>query len=294
MRALLFQQFPRVFKTQGGVAPTGAVLPWAILGYPMLGFVHFFQRKLLLLFCLLFFTLPLQAALSDKAYTSYLDGERATSAEVRKKAFNDALTEYLRLETDNSSGKLFYDIGNCYFQLGEYGFSALYYYKGLKLEPRDAKLQMNLRIALEKAGVKEPPPSALEDYVLFFHYRLSHNEKMVIGLLLFCFVFVLFSLHLWIKHPLAKKGAVIFLWISFALTVSIVWSEYLAPKYAVVVKPSVLRLGAGKEYAAIQAEPLIPGMRVEVVSVAKEGDWLKVSLPSGPQGYVSNEYVRLV
>ena len=247
-----------------------------------------------LLMCLLFFTLPLQAALTDKAYTSYLQGERATSALERKKAFNDALTEYLRLEADTASAELYYDIGNCYFQLGEYGFSALYYYKGLKLEPRDAKLQMNLRIALEKAGVKQPPPSVIEDYLLFFHYKLSHNEKMVSGLILFCLVFALFSLHLWTKQPLAKKGAVIFLWISFALTVSIVWSEYLAPSYAVVVKPSVLRLGAGKEYAAIQAEPLIPGMRVEVVSVAKEGDWLKVSIPSGPQGFVSNEYVRLV
>jgi hypothetical protein len=236
----------------------------------------------------------LAAAPVDAAYKAYVQGEHARDEIERKKAFNDALTLYLGLETDNSSGQLYYSIGNCYYQLGEYGFSVLYYYKALKYLPRDSKIRGNLQIALEKAGIKEPTGTVFEEYILFFQNRVSHNEMVVIGVVLLFVVFGLFSLSLWKKQPLYRKSAFIFLWISFAFTMSIVWSEYLAPSYAVVVKPTALRRDAGMEYAVTGAEPLIPGMRVQVVSVVKEGDWLKVSLPSGPEGFVSNEYVRLI
>lgn len=253
------------------------------------------MRNLLLVLLLLCIQ-PLAASNVVEAYQKYTEAERTKEPEEQKKLYNEALALYLQSEPQEPSAKFCYNLANTYFQLGEYGYAILYYYKALKVSPRDTKVEYNLQIAMQKAGVSEPPASFFKDVVLYFHYKISHNEKIVICLGLFLLVFVLFSLHIWSSRSfgLYKRVALWMAVIALAFVLSLFWAEYLTPPVAVIVQPATVRIDAGPEYAAVPNAVAIPGVKVEVLASVNHGAWLRVRLPSGAQGYIGKEYVRII
>ncbi len=243
---------------------------------------------LTLLFC--FSSLSAQ----DKAFERYQAGEKASNAEERKAAFNDALSLYLQMESESPSYQLLYNIANCYYQLHEYGLAILYYNKALKENPRFDAARGNLNIALQKVGLAKKSHGFIETYILFFHYKLSHNEKAV-GLLFVLFiVFTLFSIHLWMPQGYLKQLAKIALWVAFTLSCSIIWSDYLTSREAICIRPVALRRDAGDQYAPVVGLPIIVGSTLKVLDVTDGGNWLKVQAPSGEEGYISKEYARII
>lgn len=237
--------------------------------------------------------LPIVLFAEDRAYTLYKQGEHATSPEERKEAFNDALTLYLQQDSDRASAELDYNIANTYFQLSEYGYAILYYYKALKVNPRFDEARINLQIAQEKVGRTPDSPNFVQNYLLFFHYKLSHNEKAVIVLFLLFFAFAFLSVNLWLPQVVLKKVATIALWIAVAFTISIVWSDYFTNPEAVIVRPVALRRDAGDQYAPVVGTPLLSGTKVVVLSVDADGNWLKVR-SENEEGYISKEYARII
>jgi len=246
---------------------------------------------------LLFAVWPLFAfdqATAEKAYRAYQDGEQSTSVEKRKASFNEALALLLSMASEQPSAKLYYDLGNTYFQLGEYGFAILYYDKALKSAPRDSRVRKNLAIAQAKAGLPAEPWNFWHNVVLFFHYRVSSEEKAFIAMGLFAFAFVLASLHVWLRQPtffhLAKWGAIV----ACIFLLSLFWVQYVAPPEAVLVQPCQLRRGPGTEYAFSSARPALAGLKVDVLEVTSGGSWVKVRLPTGEEGFAPKETARLI
>lgn len=221
---------------------------------------------------------------ADTALEYYQKGEQAKSVEERKEAFNHALTLYHQYETANPSAKLCFNIANTYFQLGEYGYAALYYYKALKDNPRDEQIRTNLDITLKKAGVAPLEPS--------FIPPLSHNEKVGALLVILFIIFILASLAIWLYHPLLKVVAIIFACLGVLLFAHILWTEYFTRARAVIVRPTVLRRDAGEQYVALVKEPCIPAAVVIVEGL--KGDWMHVRLSSGAEGYIPKESARLI
>ncbi len=230
----------------------------------------------------------------DTALKKYQEAETTNSSELRKRAFNEALTLYLRKEPEHPSEKLSFNIANTYFQLGEYGYAILYYYKALKEAPRDQQVLNNLEVALQKAGDLPKPSSFLQDYLLFFHFKLSHNEKEIVLLVLLFLAFILFSVHIWLPQELLKKLGIDILMVCIIHYISMIWAEYFSTPEAVIVRSSVLRVDAGEQYAPVLGKPSVSGTKVQVLSVEQQGEWIKVRLPSGETGYIAKEYVRLI
>lgn len=246
--------------------------------------------KILLLLLLLPLGLMAQG---DKAYIKYKEAELAPDPESRKKAYNEALNLYLQMEGDSPSAILLYDIANTYFQLNEFGYAILYYYKALEEDPRNEMISNNLQIALNKANIAQEAPSFLQRYLLFFHYKMSHNEKAVTILIFLLVSFSLLSVHLWIPQLVLKKVAIYLLWVTGLLLCSLVWVDYLSSPEAVVVRASAIRRDAGEQYAAI-GKPALAGTKVTVLSVDNQGQWMRVRLPSGEEGYLSKEFARII
>ena len=62
--------------------------------------------------------------------------------------YESALSSYLQvLEAGFESGALYYNIGNCYFKLGDLGRSILFYERALAENPRDDDARANLELA---------------------------------------------------------------------------------------------------------------------------------------------------
>lgn len=242
------------------------------------------------------FSSSIHASSIEEANQKYFEAERAKDVTERKKLFNDALTLYLRSEPQNPSEKFCYNIANTYFQLGEYGYAILYYNKGLKVSPRDARIQNNLLIAMQKAGLSPPSSSFIKDYLLSFHYDLSHNEKVTTCLILFFLIFALLSLHIWSKQQVRvyKQLSLCCIVIASAFILSIIWANYLQTPVAVIIHPTGLRIDAGSEYKAVANAKVLPGMKVDVLASENNGAWLRVRLPSNQEGYVGKENARVI
>lgn len=245
-------------------------------------------------FCLLFLLLPLIISADNGALVKYKEGERASNPIERKQAFNEALERYLQMESDSPSAMLCYNIANTYYQLNEFGYAILYYNKALKENPRFDEARTNLKIALQKVGIAAEEPNFVQSYLLFAHYKLSHNEKAITVLFMLFFAFVFLSVYLWVPQVVLKKVASIVLWVALFFFTSIIWADYFTAPQAVIVRPVALRRDAGDEYAPVVGPPVLSGTKVTVLSVESDGNWLNVESPSGEEGYISKEYARVI
>jgi tetratricopeptide (TPR) repeat protein len=70
-------------------------------------------------------------------------------------ALNKALT---RTDDDERTSQIHYNLGNNYFNLGEYAKAVEQYRTGLKINPYDLDLKYNLELALKKLADQTPQP----------------------------------------------------------------------------------------------------------------------------------------
>lgn len=247
----------------------------------------------IIFFCLWNAFLSSETSFHDDGYTKYVEAERTEKPEVRKRDFNEALSFYLHAAPDAPSGELLYNIGNCYYQLGEYGLALLYYYRAEKVFPRDEKVVHNIQVALNKTGLQEY--SSKGGSVLFsFLNRLSFYEKELFCLAFLVAAFVFASLALWIRIQTFTQLAVISMVFSILCSFSLLWTLFLSPIEAVIVQPGVLFAGPGRQYVVAVKKPMIPGLKIRVDEIVDNGAWLKIVLPTGETGYISKEQGRII
>lgn len=234
----------------------------------------------------------------NEAYKNYTDGESARTVGERKDAFNRALDLYTDLEKKNKptygNGKIYYDIANTYFQLEEYPWSILYYYRALNLMPGNDRVVNNLKIALTKVGLNTDIEPQIFEKIFFFHTTYSLPQRLRLFFLFGALALGLLSIHLWWpKRLLASLGLFAGV-ISSIFFLSILYTHYMAPIEAVIVQATTLHRDAGEQYAQVKKEPVTAGTKVEVLSTNQNGQWLKILTPDGVLGYVLNSQIRLI
>lgn len=234
----------------------------------------------------------------ERAHENYQKGEQAKTLGERSDAFNEALREYLALEEKHQprfgNGKLFYNIGNTYFQLNQYPLAILYYYKAKALMPRNEKVQNNLKVAQEKLGIVEKQDSFFLDPLYSWITWTSFPEKIQLfsGLTMATFLFA--SLSIWIQRGWLKRTAIFLGILAGLMLVGFVFGHYFGSIEGVVVKSASLYRDAGFQYAKVQQEPLLSGIKVEILGLAEEGKWVKIMTPKGTLGYVPQEILRIL
>lgn len=237
--------------------------------------------------------MPLNETAIKEADDSYKKGEVASSIDERKKNFNQALDKYISLEDKYhpvyGNGKLFFNIGNTYFQLGEYPRAILYYERALSLRPRDEHIQQNLKLAEEKAGVQISQNHGISKFKIF-----SLPEILVVFFGLGFVSFIFYSIYIWSKSLWAKKLAIVSLCAALFPLIGIFYYRYLAPVEAVLVHSSFLKRDAGEQYARVNDQPIPAGTTVEVIEMKDQGKWYKVITPANDVGFVPVSSIVLV
>jgi tetratricopeptide (TPR) repeat protein len=227
----------------------------------------------------------------------YRKGETATTIYERTEAFNQALALFLKLDDrfhpKFGTGRLPFNIGNTYFQLGEYPFSILYYKRAEKLMPRSEPVKRNLSQASAKAGLKMDHPQSLFDLFLLKPF-LSLPERLQLFAVFAALTLIFASAWLWTRKPWVSKTAVVFLIPAFLLFLNLVVTYYFSPIEAVLVQAAELRRDAGEEFALVTEQPILGGTVVEVLGTSPNGRWLKVVVPSGDFGFLPSESVKLI
>ena len=232
-----------------------------------------------------------------EAYTSYTEGEKTETISQRKKKFNNALALYTQL-ADNSSkyndGKLYYNIANTYFQLEEYPWAILYYYRALALRPTDEKVKQNLAIGLKKLDITPPTGSSFLQSLFFWHNHYSLPERLqvlsVLGMLLLATI----SIYIWRREHwlIYLIAALLVCWIAFLLSVG--YTRYFSPIEGVLIHSTALYKDAGEQYAKVDAQPILKGVKVRVLEILHQGKWLKIYTSSGEIGYLPYTTIRII
>ncbi|MCB1112783.1 MAG: hypothetical protein H7A37_06105 [Chlamydiales bacterium] len=234
----------------------------------------------------------------EEAYEAYTAGENATTLAERSDAFNKALNLYKQMEEvyrpEYGNGRLYYDIGNTYFQLDEYPMAALYYYKALKLSPENVKAHNNLDVVLRKLNIKQEEHRSAFEPIFFFHYYFPLPVRLQIFSLLGVVTIILGSLYVWVRSNRLRAAALFFAVLWTIMTISLLYSRYIEPIDGIMVKASYLYRDAGNQYAAVTNEPIRSGTKVQVLGTLRDGTWFKVETSDGTIGYVSYEALRVI
>ncbi len=244
--------------------------------------------------------LPLSAAslLIAEAEAEYQAGEKAATVAERKQHFNAALEKYLLLEKHNhpefGNGKLYYNLANTNYQLGEFQWAVYYYYKALRLMPGDEEALHNLTLALKQLNLPGPSEESILHKIFFFHYHLSLPVRLMLFAFVGCLTFILASLLIWTHWRGVKTACILSALVSLILLGSLLYSRYLAPTEGVMVRSAMLYRDAGEQYAQVSDKPIPAGLKVEVLDIRQQGQWLKVLTPDGVLGYVQYEAIHLL
>lgn len=222
------------------------------------------------------------------AYDSYVIGEKAVNIAERREAFNRALSFYAQIERDYlyDDGRLYANIGNCFFQLEEYGWSIFYYRKALMKMPREEKIRKNLETAQKKTGTLQ------EDRIFFANYRFSKEECVFFSALCFFFWIVFFSFYLWLRYKILGFIS-LFLGVGgIFFSASLLYFHFLFYGKGICVQSTLLHCDAGSHYALVRKSAVLPGEQVKILLVHENGEWCKVLLSDGSVGYVHSQTFR--
>jgi tetratricopeptide (TPR) repeat protein len=248
-----------------------------------------------LLFLYLFSRVDTKLQNAEKLYSQ---GENGNTISARTESFNQALNLYLQLEQEyapiNGNGKLYYDIANTYFQLGQYPLAAFYYNQSHILMPRDDRVTQNLSRTLDQLHLPQSQETSPFSRFFYFHSKLSLPERFQLFSAAVILTTLLASAYIWLGWKQLKLFAEGTLLISVVFFLSICYTKYLAPTEAVIVQASNIYRDAGNQYSTVQKEPVPPGTKVKVLTTEKNGTWVKVVIPDGTLGYLLQQNIRIL
>ena len=215
--------------------------------------------------------------------------------------YQEALAGFTALEADGYvSGELYYNIGNCYYKLGNcLGQSILYYERALKLDPSYEDAQVNLAIAREYTldRIDEVPEFILLTWIKAFRDTVSSDAWAWIALALFLVMAVMVLLFRFGGSPALRKTA-------FALAVAALLMTIISAVFAFN-----LRSGLESEDEAVVTVPVSsvkssPGSTDQSLFILHEGtkvavmdslgEWFRIELSDGRQGWLEAEDVEII
>ena len=247
-------------------------------------------RKLIVNFCCAItytFLIPSVFAQSDAQFAR-------ANQEYADRNFKEAIDGYDQLVRSGKwSANLFYDLGNAYFRVGDFGHAILNYERALALDRHHPEADANLRIVRDEARALELTPTLVERYLKFANVnQFTIAAAIALWIAIFCIVALIFARR--------RSGAVIALSIvSLSIFAVAVFAIYELDNgsngraLAIVTGMNVqARVATADNANSVLALP--PGSEIRVLS--NRGDWIYAALPNNLRGWVpakSAEPVRL-
>ena len=201
------------------------------------------------------------------------------------------------LGTGVINGRLEYNLGNCYLQLGDVGRAILHYRRAERLIPADPRLADNLKLARSRCLTTIRPTRRTDVLrtIFFLHYDLAWADRARIAVALYVAMWFLLIL----RRLTARRSAAVLAMLCGLIAVSLLvsmgasrWSDRNAPAGVITSMDVVAHKGPGTGYGRQFEQPLQPG--VEFVRRDQRGGWWLIALPDGKTGWVESSSAELV
>ena len=206
--------------------------------------------------------------------------------------FQEAVDGFQSLvDSGRWSANLFYDLGNAWFRLGDFGKAILNYERALALDPQHPEATANLRLARDEARALELRKNWIERYVAMGTPTLYSIAAAA------TFWFILFGVTRLFFSPRRSAGQLAF--IAFAAMVCGI-SIFALHTLENGTQGSALAIVTGKDIEARLATAdnassilaLPAGSEIKVLS--ERGDWIYAALPNEQRGWIPARAVERV
>ena len=208
--------------------------------------------------------------------------------------FQEAADGYQSLiDSGRRNANLFYDLGNAWFRLGDFGKSILNYERALALDAHHPEAEANLRLARDEARALELKKNSIEKY-LYTGTETQYSIAAAIG-----FWFAVFGAARLFFSLRRSAGRLVFFALALVIFGGAAFALYTMENGArgrdlaiVTGKDIEARLATADSASSILALP--PGSEIKVLS--ERGDWIYAALPNDLHGWIpakSAERVRL-
>jgi tetratricopeptide (TPR) repeat protein len=268
--------------------------------------------KYLFLIMVIFFSLPnpVRSAGLDQTglWNLYRNGEAAfrrgnellkSRPEQAKGLFQKAALSFESIvrEGDIENGKLYYNLGNIYFRLGDLGKAVLNYRRAEKFIPNDVNLQQNLAFArsrcLDKIDAK--PQTRLFHALFFWHYDMSLFTRGLIFLVFFNLIWLCSTIYLFRKSTWLKRSVSAFAVLSILLAGSIgveAFEQSRIHSGVVLAEEVIARKGDSTTFEPTFKEPLHAGTEFKLIE--KRIGWYHIELNDGRRCWIPESAAALV
>jgi tetratricopeptide (TPR) repeat protein len=198
--------------------------------------------------------------------------------------FKKAISGYEALiRAGQWSATLFYDLGNAYFRMGDFGRAILNYERALALERHHPEATANLQIARDEARALELQQSWPERYLRFASVnQYSITAAIAFWLAAFAIVMLIFARR---RSATLIATSIFWLLISAAASYAVYTLERGTNGSALAIvtgKDVQARLATADTANSVLALP--PGSEVKVLST--RGDWIYAALPNNLRGWI--------
>jgi len=215
---------------------------------------------------------------------------RQSKPDEAKEAFRKAAIKYeLLVESGVRNGRLYYNLGNAYFESGQIGRAILNYRRAEQWIPGDARLEHNLNYvrSLRRNQIEAAGQQAFLRTLFFWHYNTSQRSRWSAALTLYVIFWLLM---------IARAFFPRFRWRYVLVPVLLVWvtlgswvtAETLGRSHdrqgVLVANDVVVRKSNGEGSEPQFKQKLQEG--VEFVILEQHHDWWHIELPDGKTGWI--------
>ena len=208
--------------------------------------------------------------------------------------FQEAVNGYENLVRSGEwSANLFYDLGNAYFRVGDFGHAILNYQRALALDRHYPEADANLRIVRDEARALEMQSSWPERY---FQFGSLSQYSVVAAVAFWLGMFCIFRLIFGRRHSAAIITLSILSFSTFVIGAFAIYkleNGNNGRALAIVTGTGVeARFATADSANSVLALPA--GSEIKILST--RGDWIYAALPNNLRGWLpakSAELVRL-
>lgn len=193
------------------------------------------------------------------------------------------------LATGVEDGRVHYNLGNAYYKAGDLGRAILNYRRAERLLPRDGDVAANLKLARSQTRdqIEAADEGALIDLIRDLSGWLTLDEAALALLVLWL---GLGGLMVWAILRPARRRLTAYLAVPLATLLALglvivggrLYDERAHPPGVVLADQVDVHSGPGSDY--LVEFTLHAGAEVRVVE--RRGDWVRIALPGGLQGWV--------
>ena len=222
----------------------------------------------------------------------------ATDPEAARDLYERAALRFERLADEGGieNGKLYYNIGNAYFRMGDLGRAILNYRRAARYIPNDPNLKQNLSFARSRQAdrIEETQQAKVFKTLLFWHYDFSPNIRALVFAICYGLFWLAALIHLFVRRIprwlFACTGVVGILFFGSIVYETIHHVRH--PGGVILSEEVVARKGDGPTYQPSFKAPLHEGTEFTVIE--KRGGWYQIELPDARRCWIPEESAALI